>query len=118
MTSKSTELFERAQKVLPGGVSRNTLLRGGHPIYVSHAYGATVVDVDGVERLDFANNMASHIHGHAFPPIVDAVTAQLKKGSAFQEDQKNDSQHITTAIGYMVDQEWPVNKSVFITGIR
>lgn len=80
---KSDALFKRAQNVLPGGVSRNTLLRGGHPLYVSHAQGCKVVDVDGVERLDFANNMASHIHGHAYPPIVEAVTAQLQKGSAF-----------------------------------
>ncbi len=80
---KSDALFNRAQKVLPGGVSRNTLLRHGHPLYASHAFGARIVDVDGVERLDFANNMAAHIHGHAFGPIVDAVTEQLQKGSAF-----------------------------------
>jgi glutamate-1-semialdehyde 2,1-aminomutase len=80
---KSAALFDRAQKVLPGGVSRNTLLRGDHPLYVSHAKGCVITDVDGVERLDFANNMASHIHGHAFEPIVSAVSAQLAKGSAF-----------------------------------
>ena len=80
---KSAALFERAQKVLPGGVSRNTLLRGDHPLYVSHAKGCVITDVDGVERLDFANNMASHIHGHAFEPIVSAVSAQLTKGFAF-----------------------------------
>jgi len=34
-------------------------------------------------------------------------TVQLKDGSAFQEDQKNKYQHITTAIGYCVDREWP-----------
>jgi glutamate-1-semialdehyde 2,1-aminomutase len=41
------------------------------------------VDVDGVERIDFANNMASLIHGHAHPAIVAAVTAQLNLGTAF-----------------------------------
>jgi len=81
--SKSTALFERAQKVLPGGVSRNTLLRGGHPLYVAHGKRCWVTDVDGVERLDFANNMAAHIHGHAFPPIVHAVREQLTRGTAF-----------------------------------
>jgi 5-deoxy-D-glucuronate isomerase len=34
-------------------------------------------------------------------------TVQLEKGSTFQEDQKNKYQHITTAIGYCVDREWP-----------
>lgn len=80
---KSAALFERARKVLPGGVSRNTLLRGAHPLYVSYGKGCRVVDVDGVERIDFANNMASHIHGHAFAPIVSAVSEQLLRGSAF-----------------------------------
>ena len=79
----SAALFERAQKVLPGGVSRNTLIRGKHPLYVKNAKGCKIFDVDGVERIDFANNMASHIHGHAFEPIVSAVSEQLKLGTAF-----------------------------------
>lgn len=39
-------------------------------------------------------------------------TVQLKDGSSFQEDQTNDYQHITTAIGYCVDVEWPVIKRI------
>jgi hypothetical protein len=39
-------------------------------------------------------------------------TVQLQEGSTFQEDQKNPTQHITTAIGYMVHREWPVNREV------
>jgi len=80
---KSAALYERALKVLPAGVSRNTLLRGKHPLYVKQAKGCKILDVDGVERIDFANNMASHIHGHAFEPIVKAVSEQLKLGTAF-----------------------------------
>jgi len=80
---KSEELFERAKQILPGGVSRNTLLRGKHPLYAARGSGSRVVDVDGVERIDFANNMASHIHGHAFPPIVQAITEQLQRSTAF-----------------------------------
>ena len=80
---KSAALFKRARIVMPGGVSRNTLLRKGHPLYVSYGKGCMVTDVDGVERLDFANNMAAHIHGHAYAPIVEAVSAQLARGTAF-----------------------------------
>lgn len=43
------------------------------------------------------------------------ATVQLQQGSTFQEDQKNQYQHITTAIGYMVDYEWPVDGSKPIT---
>lgn len=39
-------------------------------------------------------------------------TVQLKEGSSFQEDQTNQYQHITTAIGYCVDREWPVIKRI------
>jgi len=82
-SSKSAALYERARRVLPGGVSRNTVLRSPHPIYADHAQGCRVVDVEGVSRIDFSNNMASLIHGHADPETVQAVSAQLARGSAF-----------------------------------
>lgn len=39
-------------------------------------------------------------------------TVQLQKGSSFQEDQKNEYQHITTAIGYCIHHEWPVIRNI------
>jgi glutamate-1-semialdehyde 2,1-aminomutase len=42
-----------------------------------------VTDVEGVERIDFANNMTSQIHGHAHPLITEAVSRQLSRGTAF-----------------------------------
>lgn len=82
-TSKSAELYARASKVLPGGVSRNTVLRSPHPAYASHGEGCRLIDLDGVSRIDFSNNMASLIHGHASPPVVEAVSKQLARGTAF-----------------------------------
>ena len=76
-------IFERALKVLPGGVSRNTIYRDPHPYYASNAHGSYIRDINGVERLDFANNMASLIHGHSYGPIINAVSEQMKKGTAF-----------------------------------
>jgi hypothetical protein len=46
------------------------------------------------------------------------ATVQLQEGSTFQEDQKNKYQHITTAIGYMVDVEWPANAPIEHIAIR
>ncbi|MCP4989533.1 MAG: aspartate aminotransferase family protein [Colwellia sp.] len=83
MMSKSEQLFEKALKVLPGGVSRNTIFRKPHPFYAEQGQGCYVTDIEGVTRIDFANNMASLIHGHAYPCIVDSVSAQLAKGSCF-----------------------------------
>lgn len=42
------------------------------------------------------------------------ATVQLKEGSSFQEDDKNKYQHITTAIGYCIDYEWPLDRKVAI----
>jgi glutamate-1-semialdehyde 2,1-aminomutase len=80
---KSKNIYQRAVEVLTGGVSRNTIFRKPHPYYVASANGSYITDIDGTKRLDFANNMASLIHGHSHPAIVDAVTEQLKKGTAF-----------------------------------
>jgi glutamate-1-semialdehyde 2,1-aminomutase len=79
----SETLYEQACQVLPGGVSRNTIFRTPHPFYADKASGCRLTDVEGVERIDFANNMASLIHGHAHPAIVSAVSDQLRRGSAF-----------------------------------
>ena len=81
--TNSQRIYNRAKEVLTGGVSRNTIFRKPHPYYVAKAEGSYIEDVDGNVRVDFANNMASLIHGHSHPKIIDAVTKQLKKGSAF-----------------------------------
>lgn len=81
--SKSEALYQKACEVLTGGVSRNTVFRKPHPHYANTAKGAYISDIDGTERIDFANNMAALIHGHAYPPIVEAVIAQLQKGTAY-----------------------------------
>lgn len=81
--SRSAALYERARQVMPGGCSRNTVLRKPHPLYVDNGAGCYITDIEGVTRIDFANNMASLIHGHAHPVVVEAVSAQLQKGTAF-----------------------------------
>ncbi|MBT8300932.1 MAG: aminotransferase class III-fold pyridoxal phosphate-dependent enzyme [Maribacter sp.] len=77
------KIYKRACNVLTGGVSRNTIFRKPHPYYVASVRGSYVIDIEGVERIDFANNMASLIHGHSHPAIVEAVTEQLHRGTAF-----------------------------------
>lgn len=81
--ASSKLIYDRAVGVLTGGVSRNTIFRKPHPYYAASAKGSFIKDIDGIERLDFANNMASLIHGHSHPAIVNAITEQLQKGTAF-----------------------------------
>lgn len=77
--SKSKQLFERAQNVLPGGNSRHTVFYDPYPIYAAHGQGCRVTDVDGVERLDFICNYSADMHGHAHPKIVEAIQSQAAK---------------------------------------
>ncbi len=91
--SKSAALYERAIHRMPGGVSRNTVLRSPHPLYADHGEGCRITDIEGVTRIDFSNNMASLIHGHADPDIVNAVTEQLHRGSAFMMATESEVQY-------------------------
>ena len=81
--TRSAALYERALRVLPGGVSRNAALRDPHPLYADYGRGCHLTDIEGVTRIDFANNMASLIHGHADPDMIRVVTEQLGRGTAF-----------------------------------
>jgi glutamate-1-semialdehyde 2,1-aminomutase len=83
MYERSAELFRVAEEFIAGGVSRNTLLREPHPIYAARGSGCRIIDVDGVERIDYSNNMAALIHGHCHPAIVAALADQLGRGTAF-----------------------------------
>ncbi len=100
-TLTSSQIYKQACEVIPGGVSRNTVFRKPHPVYSAYASGCYVTDVDGVERIDFANNMASLIHGHAHPAIVEAVIRQLRKGTAYTmatEAEVALARHLTSRI--------------------
>ena len=54
--SRSAELYERARAVLPGGISRLQTWVDPYPIYAGRGEGATIVDVDGVRRLDLRHS--------------------------------------------------------------
>lgn len=81
--SNSEKLYKKAEKVLAGGVSRNTVFRQPYPNYANTASGCYITDIEGTERIDFANNMAALIHGHSFLPVIEAVIKQLRKGTAY-----------------------------------
>lgn len=82
-TAVSDALYQRALKVMPGGNTRSTVFLKPHPPYAAKGEGATILDVDGVRRIDFTNNFFSLIHGHAYRPIVEAVKAQVELGTCF-----------------------------------
>lgn len=81
--TRSTELFERACNVMPGGNTRTSVWHSPHPPYAAAGKGCRLKDVDGNTYLDFLNNYTSMIHGHAHPVIAEAVRKQLEIGTCF-----------------------------------
>lgn len=87
-TATSRKLFERAGEHLAGGVGSGTRSpRAGwkpHPIFVEHATGSHVVDVDGNEYIDFQMGQGPLILGHRPPAVIEAVTKTIsERGSMF-----------------------------------
>lgn len=83
LTHISEDLYRRARIVIPDGVNRATVDRDPRPDYAGWGRGAYLHDVDGNGYLDLNNNFTTLIHGHAFEPVVEAVTRTLKDGSCF-----------------------------------
>ena len=70
--SKSEQLFQQAQKFIPGGV--NSPVRafnavGGTPLFIDHADGAYIYDVDGKRYIDYVQSWGPMILGHNHPGI-------------------------------------------------
>ena len=83
---KSSLLFPRAKKVMPGGV--NSPVRafnavGGDPLFIKQAKGSRMIDVDGNEFIDYVGSWGPLIFGHAHPEIVTAITRQAELGSSY-----------------------------------
>jgi glutamate-1-semialdehyde 2,1-aminomutase len=84
--NKSIELFERAQKSIPGGV--NSPVRafksvGGTPVFMSHAKGAYLYDADGNKYIDYINSWGPMIMGHAYEPVVAAIKEAVGRSTSF-----------------------------------
>ncbi len=81
--SRSHRTFVRGQAVFPDGTTRVTVERDPLPRYIDRGEGAYLIDVDGRRFLDLNSNFTTLIHGHAFPPVVEAVTKQIQNGACF-----------------------------------
>ncbi|MFT6153181.1 MAG: glutamate-1-semialdehyde 2,1-aminomutase [Crocinitomicaceae bacterium] len=84
--TRSEELFELAQKRIPGGV--NSPVRafkgvGGTPVFFKRGEGTYVFDEDGNRYVDFVNSWGPLILGHSAPTVIEAVKKQLVDGLSF-----------------------------------
>ena len=84
--ASNDELFERSQRVIPGGVSspvRAFRSVGGTPYFVARAEGPYVWDAEGRRLIDMVQSYGAIILGHAHPRVVEAVTAAAADGTSY-----------------------------------
>lgn len=80
-TGKSKEYFERARRVMPGGVSSNIrLLERPAPLVLARARGPILEDVDGRTYIDYMCGMGPIILGHGDPAVTRAITEAVAQG--------------------------------------
>ena len=83
---RSREIFEKAEKVLVGGV--NSPVRafrsvGGEPLIIERGSGQNLYDADGNELLDYVCSWGAMLLGHAHPAVSAAIADQAQKGTSF-----------------------------------
>jgi glutamate-1-semialdehyde 2,1-aminomutase len=82
--AKSREMFEALSRVMAGGVgSADRALVAPHPIFIERGQGSKMWDVDGNEYIDYLLGYGPLVLGHAHPILIEAVDAQMRKGSMY-----------------------------------
>ena len=79
-TDKSAKLYEKARKLMPGGVSSPVRAIDPYPFYVQKASDSRIWDADGNLYIDYCMGYGPLILGHAHPAVYAAVAEQLKLG--------------------------------------
>jgi glutamate-1-semialdehyde 2,1-aminomutase len=85
-TEKSSQLFSKAKKLMPGGV--NSPVRafrsvGRDPLFIQKAFGSKIVDADDNEYIDYVGSWGPMILGHSRPEIIKALHAVIENGTSF-----------------------------------
>lgn len=82
-TPRSDLYGQRAERVMPGGDTRAVGFHAPYPLTLARGQGAFLWDVDGNRYVDLIGNYGSLVHGHAYPPIAEAITQQLPDGTVW-----------------------------------
>lgn len=80
-TRTSAELYARAERVIPAGLTHDSRTLAPYPIYATRAKGPRKWDADGNELVDYFGGHGALILGHAHPAMVEAVTRQIQLGT-------------------------------------
>jgi glutamate-1-semialdehyde 2,1-aminomutase len=78
-TKQSEELFQKAKKVIPGGVTANIKYMAPHPIIMEKGNGSKLYDVDGNKYIDYLLCYGALLLGHGHPQVYEATMKQMKE---------------------------------------
>ena len=84
--ARSQQLWERALRVMPGGVSspvRAFRAVGGTPVFIERAQGPYLYSADGRRYVDYVQSWGAVLLGHAHPAVVEAVCRAASRGTSF-----------------------------------
>jgi glutamate-1-semialdehyde 2,1-aminomutase len=86
MPTRSQELFQKALRLMPGGVNspvRAFRAVGGDPVFIAGGKGSSITDVDGRNYIDYVLSWGPLILGHCHPEVVDALARAIETGTSF-----------------------------------
>ncbi len=86
---ESGRLAAEATAALAGGVTSSWQISRPQPVWLSHAHGSKLYDVDGNEYVDLHGGYGVSLAGHAHPAIVEAVQAQVARGTHFAQPTRD-----------------------------
>ena len=92
---RSREAFQRASRLIPGGVNspaRAFGAVGGQPLFIARGEGPYLYDLDGNQYLDYVGSWGPLILGHAHPRVVRAVEEAVRRGASFGAPTEAESQ--------------------------
>src|SRR5215475_574532 len=82
-TRRSGELYARACKVIPAGLTHDSRALIPYPLYAARAAGPRKWDVDGNEYVDYFGGHGALLLGHGHPKVLEAVKQQMERGTHF-----------------------------------
>lgn len=116
MTTTNTAEFDRARRVIPGGVDSPVRAYGsvgGTPRFVARARGPLVWDVEGREYVDLVCSWGPALLGHAHPEVVAAVTEAAERGLSFGAPRDQDDWRYPAFFAAMLEAGVTLPPSVY-----